>query len=356
MTLRTIKVLIVDDSAVARSLLTHLLNSDPQLEVMAAVESGQAAIDFLAGTKPDVVLMDIQMPRLDGFETTRRIMETAPLPIVICTGASDPREMATTFRAMEAGALACLGKPVSPEHSDYETLANELIQTIKLMAEVKVVKRWSKSRLAAAARGSRSPKYSGVQVVGIGASTGGPPILQTILNSLPKDFGVPILIVQHIAPGFLSGLIEWLHQTTGLQIQVASHGTIPLPGHVYFAPDDLHLGMGANFRLKLTREDPEYGLRPSVSYLFRSLAETCGSHAIGVILSGMGKDGAAELLLMRNKGAITIAQDKETSVVHGMPGEAIDIGAAAHVLPGERIADMLLALIDYKRVAGGSKL
>jgi two-component system chemotaxis response regulator CheB len=355
-----VKVLIVDDSKVARSLLSHLIDSDPQLQVIGAVDSGHAAIDFLRDQKPNVVLIDIQMPRLDGFETTRSIMETDPLPIVICTGASDPREMATTFRSMEAGALACVGKPVSSEHPEYETLASELTQTIKLMAEVKVVRRWSKSRLTLAPTPTAelpeiTTRSFGVRVIGIGASTGGPPVLQKILGGLPKDFRVPILVVQHIAPGFLSGLIEWLHQTTGLQIQIASHGTIPLPGHVYFAPDDLHLGLGSNFRMKLTREETESGLRPAVSYLFRSLAECCGTHAIGILLSGMGKDGAAELGLMRDKGAITIAQDKETSVVHGMPGEAINIGAAAHVLPGERIADMLVGLIDHRRVVGGIK-
>jgi two-component system, chemotaxis family, protein-glutamate methylesterase/glutaminase len=350
-------VLIVDDSPVARGLLSHLLEAEPGLHVMGAVESGHAAMAFLQQQKPDVVLMDIVMPRLDGFETTRQIMETNPLPIVICTGASDPREMATTFRSMEAGALACVGKPVSREHPEFEALASELIQTIKLMAEVKVVRRWSKTRLTAATPSASVLDESSPApgIVGIGASTGGPPVLQTILSGLPKDFRVPLLVVQHIAPGFLSGLIEWLNQTTGLRIQIASHGTLPLAGHVYFAPDDLHLGLSPNFRLRLTREEPENGLRPAVSYLFRSLAESCGSRAIGVLLSGMGKDGAVELRLMRDHGAITIAQDKETSVVHGMPGEAISLGGATHVLPGEKIADMLTGFVNRKLIAGGNK-
>jgi two-component system, chemotaxis family, protein-glutamate methylesterase/glutaminase len=353
-----IKVLVVDDSKVARELLTHLLQADPQLQVVGAVDGGHAAIDFLKETKADVVLMDIQMPRLDGFETTRRIMETDPLPIVICTAASDPREMATAFRSMEAGAVACVGKPVGSEHPEYKALATELIQTLKLMSEVKVVRRWTRTRSLApvsAPQDEHIDLKQGVRAIGIGASTGGPPILQAILAGLPKDFSVPLLIVQHIAPGFLSGLIEWLNQTTGLHIHIASHGTIPLLGHVYFAPDDLHMGLSAGYRIQLTREEPESGLRPSVSYLFRSLAESSGPHAIGILLSGMGKDGAAELKLMRDKGATTIAQDKETSVVHGMPGEAINIGAATHILPGEKIADTLIGLVRRKNVAGGVK-
>ncbi|MBI2946982.1 MAG: chemotaxis protein CheB, partial [Verrucomicrobia bacterium] len=189
------------------------------------------------------------------------------------------------------------------------------------------------------------PATAGVNLIGMGASTGGPPVLQTILASLPKDFSAPILIVQHIARGFLPGLTEWLNQTGGLQIHVASYGTCPLPGHVYLAPDDFHMGISASGRILLTREEPENGLRPAVSYLFRSLAEVCGPSALGVLLTGMGKDGAAELKLMRDQGAITIAQDRESSVVHGMPGEAIQLGAAAYVLPPEGIAGALVRFV-----------
>ena len=350
-----IDVLVVDDSRVVRMLLVNLLESDPQIRVIAAVDSGQAALEFLLTTKPDVVVMDIQMPRLDGFETTRRIMETQPVPIVICTATTDPKELATTFRALEAGAVACLGKPVSREHPEYEKLARTLIDTVKAMSEVRLVRRWPRSRLHLLDSSNAASFHErGLSVVGIGASTGGPPVLQTILSGLPKNFAAPILIVQHIANGFLNGLVEWLHETTGFQVHIAAHNTVPQSGHVYFAPDDLHMGLSSSGRILLTRQARENNVRPAVSYLFRSLADVCGANAIGVLLTGMGKDGAVELRLMKDYGAATIAQDRDTSVVHGMPGEAIQIGGATYILPTDKIADTLVTLVSRRQgVRGG---
>jgi two-component system, chemotaxis family, protein-glutamate methylesterase/glutaminase len=343
-----IKVLVVDDSQVTRMLLVHLLSSDPGLAVAGVVSTGEAALEFLRTTSslPDVVLMDIHMPQMDGFEATRRIMETQPLPIVICTATSNPQELAITFRSMEAGALACVEKPVASTDADFERRASHLLQTIRLMSEVKVVRRWPRTRGAYSPSKAEDPAATNgansARLIGIGASTGGPLVLQTILSGLPKDFPIPLLVVQHIARGFLPGMVEWLNQTTPLHIQIASHGALALPGHVYIAPDDFHLG-AANGHLVLSREAPESGLRPSVSYLFRSLAHTCGANAVGVLLTGMGRDGAAELKLMRDRGAFTIAQDRESSVVHGMPGTAVELGAATSVLPADRIAGALIA-------------
>lgn len=354
----TINVLVVDDSKVARMLLVHLLESDPQIRVIGSVNDGQAALEFVQRNKPDVVLMDIHMPVLDGFEATRRIMETQPLPIVICTATTDPKEVATTFRLMEAGAVACVEKPVARERADFEQLVTQLLQTVKLMSEVKVVRRWPRSRQVPlpAPRPTEGKRASGaIQLIGIGASTGGPPVLQTILSGLPKDFPVPLLIVQHIAHGFLPGLVEWLSQTTGWQVHAGSHGISPLPGHAYFAPDDFQMSVTHTGRILLTREEPENGLRPAASYLFRSLSEVCGPNAIGVLLTGMGKDGAAELKLMKDRGAPTIAQDRETSVVYGMPGEAVALGAATHVLPADKIADALVALIQRQQAPRGNE-
>jgi two-component system chemotaxis response regulator CheB len=300
-----IKVLVADDSQVTRMLLVHLLSSDPHIQVVGTVADGQAALDFLqnATVRPDVVLMDIHMPNMDGFEATRLIMETAPLPIVICTATSDPQELAVAFRSMEAGALACVEKPVASTDADFERRASNM--------------------------------------------------LQTILSALPKDFPIPLLIVQHIAPGFLPGMVDWLNQTTGLRIHIAAHGATPLPGHAYIAPDDFHMGITPGGRIALARDAQENGLRPAVSYLFRSIAHTCGQHGTGVLLTGMGKDGAAELKLMRDGGAFTIAQDRDSSVVHGMPGEAIDLGAACVVLAADRIAAALVTRAAQKPAAAG---
>jgi two-component system chemotaxis response regulator CheB len=346
-----IGVLIADDSKVSRMLLTHLLESDPRIRILAAVNDAQAAFDFLQTQKPDVIVMDFHMPGIDGLAATRHIMETQPVPIVICTSTANPRDVAFTFRILEAGAVACVEKPVGNEHPHFESRTAKLVQTVKLMSEVKVIRRWPRSRMAAS-KSKPAPVAtlecgSGIarfRFVGIGASTGGPQVLQTILAGLPRDFSVPILIVQHIARGFLTGLGDWLSQSTGWKVNVAAQGVCPEPGHAYLAPDDLHMGISPSGHIALAKAEPEAGLRPAASYLFRSLTEVCGQNVIGVLLSGMGKDGAAELKAMKDRGAITIAQDRTTSIVHGMPGEAIALGGATHVLPSDRIADVLSGL------------
>lgn len=359
MTDHRIKALVAEDSPVTRMFLVHLLESDPRIRVVGAVADGQAALEFVVRNRPDVVLMDIHMPRLDGFEATRRIMECQAVPIVICSAHTNVRDTAIMFRAMEAGAIACIEKPSGPQHPNFEATAAHLLETVKLMSEVKVVRRTAHTARAAAEPAAPAaavpaptptptPTPTPIRMVGIGASTGGPPVLQTILSGLPKDYPLPILIVQHIADGFVAGMAEWLNQTTALQVHVASHGALALPGHVYLAPDDFHMGVGAGGVIVLTREDPENHLRPAVSYLFRSLAQVHGADAVGVLLTGMGRDGAEELKAMKDQGAITIAQDRDSSVVHGMPGVAIALGAATHVLAAERIAPALVALVQRR--------
>ena len=274
-----IKVLVADDSAVTRLFLVNLLESDPRIQVVASVDDGQAALDFVTASKPDLVHMDIHMPRMDGFEATRRIMETHPVPIVICSATARAKDVVIVFKAVEAGAVACIEKPLAHEHGDFAAKAAHLLETVKLMSEVKVVRRGARSRGAAsrppepvpAANWQRAPAQ--IKLIGIGASTGGPRVLQTILAGLPKDFAAPVLIVQHIAKGFVSGMAEWLNQTTSMQVQIASDATIPLPGHVYLAPDDFHMGIGSGGVIVLTREAPENNLRPAVAYLFRTMAQ-----------------------------------------------------------------------------------
>jgi two-component system, chemotaxis family, protein-glutamate methylesterase/glutaminase len=347
---KKIEVLVVEDSTVVRMFLVRLLESDARIRVVGAVADGQAALDFVSKRKPDVVLMDIHMPRMDGFEATRRIMEAHPVPIVICTATAKAKDVIITFQAMEAGAIACIQKPLGLEHGDFEEMAGQMLETVKLMSEVKVVRRTARVRPAPwtpDAPGALIPApraAARVRVIGIGASTGGPPVLQTILAGLRKDFPVPVLVVQHIAQGFLAGMAEWLNQTTGLQVHIGSHGTLALPGHVYLAPDSFHMGAGSGGEIVLTREEPQNHLRPAVSFLFRTLAQAYGPAAVGVLLTGMGSDGAAELKQLRDTGAITIAQDRESSVIHGMPGAAIALGGATHVLPANQIAGVLARL------------
>lgn len=347
-----ITVLIVDDSAVARDFLRHILDADPDIHVIGAAQDGEAALDAVQRQKPDVITMDIYMPKMNGLEATRKIMQTHPTPIVIVSSRVDTDEVAITFRAIEAGALAVIPRPQGFGHSEHRTAAQELVQTVKLMSEVKVVRRWP--RLRSAPRVLSAPEVdlprapTDIQVVAIGASTGGPVVLQTILSGLPRDFPVPVLIVQHIASGFVQGFVEWLAQSSGFPVDVAADGEHLLPGHAYVAPDGFHMRVGMGPRVTLSQEAPDNGLRPSVSSLFRSVAHVFGRHAVGVLLTGMGKDGAEELKLLKDKGAVTLAQDKASAVVHGMPGEAIRLGAATYVLPPDRMAAMLASLVQTK--------
>lgn len=343
-----IKVLVVEDSPVVREFLVHILGSDPGIRVVGTARDGEEALEAIARKQPDVITMDVHMPKMNGLDATRRIMETCPTPIVVVSGSTDPREVATTFEAMEAGALAVLRRPAGIGHPDHAATARELVQTVKLMSEVKVVRRWSRARrkaavpLPAQARLDRAPGKC--KIVALGASTGGPPVLQTILSQLPGDFPAPVLIVQHMAGGFIRGFIEWLAHSSRLPIHLAAHGEQILPGHVYVAPDEFQMKAERGGRIALTREPPENGLRPSVSCLFRSVAEVYGGDAVAGLLTGMGRDGAEELKLLKDGGAITFAQDKDSSVVHGMPGEAIKLDAATFVLSPGKIAATLTSL------------
>lgn len=349
-----IKVLVAEDSGVARMLLVQLLQSDTRIEVIGTVRDGEAALQFVRRVKPDVILMDIHMPRMDGFEATRLIMEIDPLPIVVCSAISNVRDTAIAFRALEAGAIACIEKPLAQGDPHFAVKVAHLLETVKLMSEVKVVRRRARPDARAPeaapvlAAGKPTAQSAGVvpRLVGIGASTGGPPVLQTILGGLPRSFPMPVLVVQHISPGFLAGMVDWLAETTGMQVRIASYGAVPLPGHVYLAPDDFHMGVGAGGRIVLSREPPENHVRPAVSFLFRTLAEHYGPEAVGVLLTGMGRDGAQELKAMNDRGAATIAQDHGSSVVHGMPGAAIALNAASQILPAERIAAALISLAN----------
>ena len=344
-----IKVLIVEDSPVSREFLVYILSSDPAIQVVGAVANGLEALEAVRQKKPDVITMDIHMPMMDGFEATRKIMETLPTPIVIVSASTSATEVASTFRAMEVGALAVISRPPGIGHPEHEAAARELIQTVKLMSEVRVVRRIptaAKGRAPGRPRIAPSPILpTGIQVAAMGASTGGPPVLQKILSRLPQDLPFPMLIVQHISPGFVKGFGEWLAGASGFPVRIASQGELPLPGQAYIAPENFHIGIGIGPRIALSDHAPEDGLRPSVAHLFRSVAQVLGPAAVGVLLTGMGRDGAQELKTMKDKGAITIAQDEESSVVHGMPGEAIRLEAATYVLTPEGIADFLAALM-----------
>ncbi len=341
-----IKALIVDDSKVQREFLAHLLSSDPDISVVGLAASGAEAIEQAKTKKPDVITMDIHMPGIDGYEATRLIMETVPTPVIIVSGSATTKEVAGTFKSLEAGALAVVLCPPGFENPDFAALRMELIQTVKLMSEVKVVKRFPRGRNKQAKplrlEQTLETGMSGIEIIAIGASTGGPTALEIILSGLPADLPVPVLIVQHITAGFLTGFKEWLSKTSGIRLKIAEDGEEARAGIGYIAPDNYQMGIDRRKIIKLTSGPPEHGLRPSVSYLFRTVAQNFGPNAVGILLTGMGTDGAGELKEMKEKGALTIVQNEESSVVFGMPGEALKIGAADHAFSPEKIVEILI--------------
>jgi two-component system chemotaxis response regulator CheB len=350
---KVIRVLVVEDSRVVAEFLTHLLCSDPGIRVVGVAADGEEAVAAAQRLRPDVITMDLCLPKANGFEATRRIMETCPAPIVIVSGSisigGGAVDLAANFRALEAGALAVVARPNGIGRPQHEAMSKELVDAVRLMSEVKVVKRWPRSkgafRAGAVAEPAAQKLPSSIHVVAIGASTGGPLAVQAILSGLPRGFPLPVLIAQHMTPGFAPGFAEWLARSSHLAIRIAADGEPLLPGHAYIAPDDFHMGVRSGHRILLMKAGKDNGARPSVAFLFRSVEQVFGANAVGVLLTGMGKDGAEELKRLKDRGAVTIAQDEDSSVVHGMPGEAIQIGAALHVLPPAAIANVLAKVV-----------
>lgn len=358
-----VRVLIVEDSPVARELLVSILQSTPGLQVVGTARNGIEAVRLAKRLKPDIITMDIHMPEMDGFEATRQIMAETPRPIVMVSASLNKKERDLTFNALRAGALSIFEKPTihdPPAVHDY------LINQLKLMAEVKVVRRWGEITEHLKRPASSSPPAPGrdgqtrrigsveqgadIQLVAIASSTGGPGILVEILRQLPADFPAPVLIVQHITPGFATGLANWLNQQTPLEVRLARHADEPQPGQVLIAPDNYHMLVNSMGLITLSQSPAQHGLRPAANQLFNSVAQVYGATAIGVILTGMGSDGAEGLWAMREVGAHTIAQDKSTSIVFGMPAVAIELGAAEQVLPANKIAPAIMALVGYRKV------
>lgn len=366
-----IRVLVVDDSAVLRQQLCFILQTDADLHVVGQAKDGNEALAMAKDLKPDVITMDLRMPRMDGFEAIREIMAVSPAPIVVISGEDLDNERELTRQALRMGAVAVLKKPGSVLDPAGRAQADKLIQQVKLMSGVKVVTRLrsmnnAPSPLAAPTAASRgeAPHASAaapitpvaappieaalpgrkVEILAIGASTGGPAALYKVLSGLPANFPVPVVIVQHISFGFVDGLASWLGGGCKLPVRVPAHGEHLEAGTVYIAPDGHHMEVTPFARVRLTDDAPVGGHRPSVTRLFESVARAFGASTLAVILTGMGADGAVGMKVLKDAGARTIAQDEGTCVVFGMPKEAIAMGAIDSVLPLPQIAPMISAL------------
>ncbi len=352
---KPIRVLVIDDSRTARELLVAMLENAEGLEVVGVGETGQDAVRLARRVRPDLIAMDIIMPEMDGLEATRAIMREAPTPIVLLTSTLMYSDVKLTFEAMRLGALAVVNKPAVGDEAAWETV----LQTMRLMARVGVVRRWDpEARKTATVEPAATPPAAGLsevtgqrpgaQIIGIGSSTGGPAVLATILGALPADFPLPILIVQHITKGFGPGFAEWLSTQTALNVRLAGHGDAPTPGSVLLAPDDCHMRVNVWGVIELSKEPPYRGLRPSINYLFHSLAAVYGPRAFGIQLTGMGDDGAEGLEALRRQGGWVIVQEEKSCVVASMPQEVIARKAANEILTPAQIAARLQALGQMK--------
>jgi two-component system chemotaxis response regulator CheB len=364
---RRIRVLVVEDSLTVRKRLVEVLGTDPECEVIAEAADGQAAITLCERLRPDVITLDMVLPRVDGVAATEHIMAYCPTPIVIVSASYNRGEVMSTLDALAAGAVDVLEKPDGSPDPD-ETWSRQFIATVKLASRIKVITH-VRGRLRSslpgpppAATGNRKssppsmttpppvlspPEVDGrYRLVAVGASTGGPAAVVEVLRGLPKSFPLPILLVLHIGKPFGEGFAEWLGNQLPMPVAQAIDGEpLPRPGRarVVLARPDRHLVV-RDGRLRLTTDAERFSCRPSVDVLFESVAREIGPAAIGCLLTGMGRDGAEGLLAMKRAGATTFAQDEASSVVFGMPREAIRLGAADRVLPLGEFDEALAAL------------
>lgn len=343
---KIIKVLLVDDSPVALTMIKKMLSAAPDIRVVGTARNGEEALALMPVLDPTVVCTDFHMPVMDGLKLTEEVMCKYPRPILIITVSAKPSNI---FKLLESGAVDIFPKPSGELAIEDLGLVNELTSRIRILAGVHVFRRFKESPVAppkpSESKTRTDVQSSSFKIVAIGASTGGPQALQNILSQIPNNFPLPIICIQHIGEGFLEGLIEWLRYTCSLNIDIAIHGELPLPGTVYFPHENAHLLIDDRGRFVYSSELPLNGHRPSITITFKSVAGYYGNCAIGVLLTGMGNDGDEGMKSIAMAGGFTIAQDEKTSVVFSMPHHAIKLGAAQYVLPVHEIAAILVGKV-----------
>ena len=348
-----IKVLIVDDSGLIREILKKILETDPLIQVVGMAENGERSIELVQKLKPDVVTMDINMPVMDGFRATEHIMAYCPTPILILSSIIDKEGTYTTFNALAAGAVDAMEKPNGLESKVWNKLGDVLVQKVKLISKVKVVTH-VKGRVRELFKHAESvspsshlplPSPDKYEIIGIGASTGGPSVVMQILKNIPANCDSGILVVQHMASGFIKGFVDWLGDACEVKVKLAKEGEKIERGEVLVAPDGFHTIVRSKKRIGLVSGEKVHGVKPSVDILFNSIAEVFGHAAVGVLLTGMGADGAEGLKHIKDKGGITIAQSESSCTVFGMPKAAIEKGAVSKALSVEDIIRTLKGIV-----------
>jgi two-component system, chemotaxis family, protein-glutamate methylesterase/glutaminase len=353
---RRIRVLIVDDSALVRQMLTDMLARDPAIEVVGAAGDAHIAREKIKSLNPDVLTLDVEMPKMDGLTFLRNLMRLHPMPVVMVSSLAE-HGAEVTLDALAIGAVDYLPKPridIAATLGDY---ADELIEKVKTAASASVRTLAARAPSVTAApstlRHGARPLHTTERVIAIGASTGGTEAIKDVLMGLPPD-APGIVVAQHIPKAFSTSFAKRMNDCCRMTVYEAQDGQQVLPGHVYIAPGDRHLRLardGARYVCRLDDGQPVNRHKPSVDVLFRSVAESAGRNAVGLLLTGMGKDGARGLLAMREAGSRTLAQDEATSVVWGMPGEAVSLGAAQRVVGLPQIAAAVCEQVRAMEVA-----
>jgi len=339
-----IRVLVVDDSPLARDIITAILQEDPEIQVVGQAENGQIAVDLVADLRPDLVTMDIMMPVMDGLTAIQEIMAYHPKPILVVTSSG---EAEVAYRAISNGALEVMQKPdMSAGPAEWAGFARR----VKLLSQVRVATHLrgrgvTSTRVLPVMAPSALEEGGQDRIVAVGASTGGPAALSKLLTGLPPDLTAGVVVVQHIADGFVPGLVSWLSSVTILSVKAAEDGERIEPGTVYIAPTGSHTSVDRNGRLVLLQSPPVESQRPAVDVLFESVCREYKRRAIAVLLTGMGHDGARGLKAIRDAGGRTIAQDEASCVIFGMPRAAIEMEAAEQVLPLDDIPAAVVNLL-----------
>jgi two-component system chemotaxis response regulator CheB len=326
--------------------LTTLLNSDPEIRVIGQASSGAEAVEMTATLRPDLVTMDLMMPGMDGMEATRRIMARHPTPVLFLSSFFDKNGAYSRVDAIAAGALDVVEKPSLLPDWRWQNSAGKLVQKVKALAKVPVIAHIHGARRLLAQEESQFETFLGpaADVVAIGASSGGPRVIEALLSSLPSTFALGVVVVQHMTDGFTTGMLRWLQERCALQVKVAEDGDAIVPRRVLFTPETQHLVAAIGGRVHLSSGEPVNGHRPSIDVTFQSIAKIYGARSAGVLLTGMGSDGAKGLLAIRQAGGVTLVQDEESSPIFGMPRAAIELGAAQQVLPPAGLIRSLNAL------------
>jgi two-component system chemotaxis response regulator CheB len=386
-----IKVLITDDSPVVREVLKDMIEDEPDLDIVGEASNGREAVNMAKELCPDIITMDVLMPVMNGLEAVEEIMAYNPTPILVFSSALDDKEMDVAFQAIARGALDVMEKPKVPSGEKYDQIRLYFLEKIRMLSNIQVIphlrgkrrksgparrdakalspstsdnhplaakldtikgKDVSRRRAEAVPESIPEPEVSryepeimdstlirvpaadkvGQKIVAIGSSTGGPKALVQIFRRIPETFPLPVLSVQHIAPSFASGLVSWLNRESPLLVVLGEDKTRPTPGILYVAPTGVHMILEKGL-IRLTEDPPVNSCRPSVDVLFLSLAESIGERTVGVLLTGMGRDGARGLKAIKEKKGRTLIQDESTSVIFGMPKAAMDLGAENEVVP-----------------------